>query len=487
MASRDTGFGSMWDQFASHTRVPAGPVTQPTPSQQAYPTLQPANNYNGGLNFQQAGPALQPANNYYSGFNPQEVYPAPQPANNEYSGLNFQQNEQACCAVPAQQNLDVDFSDLPDLDLPSFMNWDDAVLQDQQNVLENPPMDPWKVNHFRRQEDRTIAPWQLHSSGFDVPEESPVEDRLATALYDHGNTNTHSPLNEGTAIHDGHNGPLAQVPFPFPTFPDILVAPNTTDAPISSVAAPQKKRGSAKEQPEAPLVPSTHGLVQDRFMARQTIEWCVQQGTVTSQRLKIGLERLQLVRAGNIFVFPKADIKRWSDGVNWGPSRTSNGKPTAKDSLAITMYKEQLYRNELKDNLPVYRENGLVKYVSEHKVGDTEYGLVCYFRPDCPVGLAPPPSPKRRHEELDSDDEEDEDKAAKRARREIFRIRKETEEQEKQAARADGQDGPVYTNETRKGMAKGYKAEMYRPPCNQECGINLRRLTDIVCPNGHCQ
>lgn len=72
-----------------------------------------------------------------------------------------------------------------------------------------------------------------------------------------------------------------------------------------------------------PLQPTFHGYLASTLDALVLIEACLQGHLSHVPRRPQDRERSELIRSGNIFIYEEnaSGIKRWTDGVNWSPSR----------------------------------------------------------------------------------------------------------------------------------------------------------------------
>lgn len=72
-----------------------------------------------------------------------------------------------------------------------------------------------------------------------------------------------------------------------------------------------------------PLQPTYHGYLSSTLDALVLIEACLQGLLSHVPRRPQDRERPELIRSGNIFIYEEnaSGIKRWTDGVNWSPSR----------------------------------------------------------------------------------------------------------------------------------------------------------------------
>ena len=72
-----------------------------------------------------------------------------------------------------------------------------------------------------------------------------------------------------------------------------------------------------------PLQPTYHGYLATTLDALVLIEACLRGNLNHVPRRPQDRERTDLIRSGNIFIYEESasGIKRWTDGVNWSPSR----------------------------------------------------------------------------------------------------------------------------------------------------------------------
>lgn len=73
-----------------------------------------------------------------------------------------------------------------------------------------------------------------------------------------------------------------------------------------------------------PLQPTWHGFIQNDADGLMLFEACLS-GKLRSVPARLcGKERASLINSGNVFIYEEnaSGIKRWTDGVAWGPSRT---------------------------------------------------------------------------------------------------------------------------------------------------------------------
>ena len=74
------------------------------------------------------------------------------------------------------------------------------------------------------------------------------------------------------------------------------------------------------------LKPTTTAAIYNTKDALLLVQRCIEGRLFPILRRPHDRERLDLVKAGNVFVYNEADsgIKRWTDGINWSPSRILN-------------------------------------------------------------------------------------------------------------------------------------------------------------------
>jgi hypothetical protein len=72
-----------------------------------------------------------------------------------------------------------------------------------------------------------------------------------------------------------------------------------------------------------PLLPTFTGFVQNSMDGLMLFEACLQKKLHHLPRRPHDRERSQLIKSGNIFIYEEdtSGIKRWTDGIAWGPSR----------------------------------------------------------------------------------------------------------------------------------------------------------------------
>ncbi|KAF2861901.1 hypothetical protein K470DRAFT_214008, partial [Piedraia hortae CBS 480.64] len=72
-----------------------------------------------------------------------------------------------------------------------------------------------------------------------------------------------------------------------------------------------------------PLMPTFHGFVNDTFDGLLLFEACLTGKLHHVPRRPHDRERTSIIKSGSIFIYEEnaSDIKRWTDGVAWSPSR----------------------------------------------------------------------------------------------------------------------------------------------------------------------